>query len=65
MMTEINDRLLKQAEVAEITGMSSAWLEMSRFKGTGIRFCKLGRAIRYKYSDVMEFINDHMVGTGI
>lgn len=59
------DRLLTQQQVVEWTGMSAAWFEMSRFKGTNIPYCKCGRAVRYRTSDILNWINDHMVGAGI
>lgn len=64
-MAEQMDRLLTQQQVAEWTGMSSAWFEMSRFKRTGIPYVKCGRAVRYRTSDVQNWINDHYVSTGI
>lgn len=64
-MATQQDKLLTQKEVVEWTGMSPAWFEMSRFKGTGIPFCRLGRAIRYRTSDVQRWIEANMVGTGI
>jgi predicted DNA-binding transcriptional regulator AlpA len=51
-MAEQIDRLMNQKQVAEILGMSEAWLEISRFKKTGIPYIKIGRAVRYRTSDV-------------
>jgi len=65
IMVEQVDRLLTQQQVVEWTGMSPAWFEMNRFKAKGIPFVRLGRAVRYRTSDVQRWINDHMVGTGI
>lgn len=59
----IQDRLLRQKEVAEQIGMSEAWLEMHRFRKTGIPFVKLDRACRYRSSDVQRWIEEHMVST--
>ena len=64
-MAEQQDKLLTQTQVVEWTGMSSAFFEMSRCKGTGIPYVKLGRAVRYRSRDVQQYIDDHMVGTGI
>jgi predicted DNA-binding transcriptional regulator AlpA len=50
------DRLLKQGEVAELIAMSPAWLEQQRFKKTGLPVVRIGRACRYRLSDVLEFI---------
>jgi predicted DNA-binding transcriptional regulator AlpA len=64
-MTEQYDRLLNQKEVADWIGMSEAWLEQCRFKGIGIPYIKLGRACRYKKSEVQRGIDDHIVTSGI
>lgn len=64
-MADQIDKLLTQQQVVEWTGMSSAWFEMSRFKGTGMPYVKIGRSVRYRTSDVQRWINDHLVGTGI
>jgi hypothetical protein len=65
IVTEQIDRLLTQQQAVEWTGMSPAWFEMARFKGTGIPYVKMGRAVRYREKDITKFINDHMIGTGI
>ncbi len=64
-MTEQYDRLLNQKEVAEWLGMSEAWLEQCRFRGIGIPYIKIGRACRYKKSEVQRWIDDHIVAAGI
>ncbi len=64
-MAEQIDRLLSQQQVVEWTGMSPAWFEMARFKGTGIPYVKIGRAVRYKFSDIQKFVTDNTVATGI
>lgn len=64
MSVEIH-KLLNQKAACEITGMSPAWFEMSRFKGTGIPYVKIGRAVRYREQDIAKFISDHLVGAGV
>jgi predicted DNA-binding transcriptional regulator AlpA len=64
-MSEAIDRLISQADVADWTGMSKAWLEQSRFRGTGIPYVKIGKAVRYRTSDVQRFINEHVISAGI
>lgn len=61
----IPDRLLTQAQVSEIICMSEAWLEQSRFKGTGLPYVKIGRSIRYRSSDINSFVTANVVGSGI
>jgi predicted DNA-binding transcriptional regulator AlpA len=50
------DPLLHPARVAKILGVSSSWLAKSRMNGTGPRFVKIGRAVRYALSAVHEYI---------
>jgi hypothetical protein len=44
---EIIDPLLYPAHVAKLLGLSLSWLAKSRLNGTGPRFIKIGRAVRY------------------
>jgi predicted DNA-binding transcriptional regulator AlpA len=50
------DPLLHPAQVAKLLGVSSSWLAKSRLNGTGPRFIKIGRAVRYGQSAVRDFI---------
>jgi predicted DNA-binding transcriptional regulator AlpA len=63
-MDEINGRLLRQAEVAKMIGMSEAWLEQSRFHGTGIPYIKIGRSVRYRSQDVQRWLQERYVTCG-
>jgi predicted DNA-binding transcriptional regulator AlpA len=50
------DPLLHPVQVAKLLGVSSSWLAKSRLNGTGPRFIKIGRAVRYARSAVRDFI---------
>jgi predicted DNA-binding transcriptional regulator AlpA len=50
------DPLLYPAHVAKVLGVSLSWLAKSRLNGTGPRFIKIGRAVRYAQSAVREYI---------
>lgn len=50
------DTLLYPAQVAKLLGVSNSWLAKSRLTGTGPRFIKIGRAVRYAMSAVREYI---------
>jgi predicted DNA-binding transcriptional regulator AlpA len=52
----MNDKLLNQKEVKEITGLADSTLEQWRLKGKGPRFIKLGRLVRYRLSDLQSYI---------
>lgn len=57
-----NDKiLLNEAEVAEMTGLSKRTLQAWRYRGGGPPFIKLGRAVRYRKSDIVEWINEQAV----
>lgn len=49
-------RLMNQRDLAGYLGKSTAWCERARWAGEGPRFIKLGRHVRYKSEDVMEWI---------
>lgn len=52
----MNEKLLTQKEVKEITGLADSTLEQWRLKGKGPRFIKLGRLVRYRLSDLQNYI---------
>jgi len=55
------DELYTQAEVAEATKMSIAWMERKRWEGGGIPFVLMGkRAVRYRAVDVNDYIASKM-----
>jgi predicted DNA-binding transcriptional regulator AlpA len=54
--TNETDPLLHPAQVAKLLGVSLSWLAKSRLTGTGPRFIKIGRAVRYAMSAVREYI---------
>ena len=50
-------------EVAEITGRALSTLINERFLGKGIPYIKIGKSVRYKYEDVIEFMESNRVET--
>jgi predicted DNA-binding transcriptional regulator AlpA len=57
------DPLLHPAQVADLLSVSLSWLAKSRLNGTGPRFIKIGRAVRYAMSAVREFILSRQRGS--
>lgn len=51
--------LLTPLDVAKITGKTQASLTCDRFEGKGLPFVKIGRLVRYRKQDVLDFINGH------
>lgn len=59
--------LLHERDAANILGMSIAWMQKARYLGNGPRYVKVagqsGRAVRYKVSDLTDYINSNLVET--
>lgn len=51
------DRLLTECEVADLLNISVRTLQAWRVRGGGPRFIKVGRAVRYRLSDVQDWID--------
>lgn len=51
--------LAKTKSVAQYIGVSEQRLANMRMEGTGPEFIRLGRAIRYKWSAVEAWVNEH------
>lgn len=52
--------LLDTKQAATIIGMSEAFLERDRWAGAKIPFIRIGsRAVRYRLSDLMEYIESN------
>lgn len=48
--------LLREEEVARLLNLEIATLRRWRWAGRGPRFVKLGSAVRYRFDDLNEFI---------
>ncbi len=53
------DALLYPSEAAYLRGQSEGTLANERVKGGGCTFIKLGRSIRYRRADVLQWIADN------
>jgi predicted DNA-binding transcriptional regulator AlpA len=51
------DSLLDQKRAARFLGLSVRTLERHRVAGTGPRFARLGRLIRYRENDLKEWVD--------
>jgi predicted DNA-binding transcriptional regulator AlpA len=47
---------MDQKTVATYVGKSCAWFERARMLGEGPRFVKLGRHVRYRAEDILDWI---------
>lgn len=52
--------LLHQKEAAHILGLSVRTLERHRLAGTGPRYVRLGRLVRYRPQDLVEFVDRNL-----
>jgi hypothetical protein len=57
----IEDRLLTEIEAAQLRSQSVRTLQAERLRGGGCPYVKIGRSVRYRYSDVLRFIDSHLV----
>lgn len=57
----MKERLLNEKEVAEMLGLSRSTLQKRRHYGKKPCFKKLGSSVRYKLSDINEFIEENSV----
>ncbi|HEV2545763.1 MAG TPA: helix-turn-helix domain-containing protein [Stellaceae bacterium] len=53
------DQLLTEKEAANITGFSVYWFQRKRWEGGGPPFVKFQRAVRYRESDLVAWIEAH------
>jgi excisionase family DNA binding protein len=57
------ERLLTQAEASELLRLSERTLERQRVAGTGARFVRLGKSIRYRERDLVAWVEARVVGS--
>ena len=55
--------LLSAREAAALLHLSERTLERFRVSGTGPKFVRLGRSIRYRLTDIEAFITTGVVGS--
>ena len=55
--------LISQSELAKYLNKSEAWCERARWLGIGPPFVKLGRSVRYRLSDIEEYIEANLIAT--
>ena len=53
--------LFDQETPAALFDCSSAKMERSRWDGTGIPFVKIGRSVRYRKIDILNYLNNQKI----
>ena len=54
---------LKEQDVAEMLSLSLSALRNARGLGRGIPYVKLGKTVRYKQQDILDYAEKGRVGT--
>lgn len=54
---------LNEHQVSDITNLALSTLRNQRFQGRGIPYYKVGRAVRYNYQDVIDFMEACKIST--
>ena len=54
------ERILNQKDVARLLGVSTRTLERHRVAGTGPRYTLLGKLVRYRQSDLADYVERHL-----
>ena len=60
---ETRIKYITEKEVSEITGRALSTLRNERFLGKGIPYFKIGKSVRYRLDDVIEFMESKRVET--
>lgn len=55
------DKLLKEQDVADILSIPVSTLRDWRFRKVGPTYCKIGRHVRYKQSDIDGFVSSRTI----
>lgn len=58
---EFENQWVTEKQAAKMMGLSVAWFQRSRWKGSPIPYTKFGRAVRYKLSDIHSFMDANKV----
>lgn len=56
-----DDCLLSEREASRLLGVSPAWLARDRWHGPSIPFVKIGKQVRYRRADLLDYIGRHVV----
>jgi predicted DNA-binding transcriptional regulator AlpA len=56
--SHLRDRWVTEQEGSVVTGMSVPWFQRKRWEGGGPPYTKLGRAVRYKLSDLVAWMEE-------
>ena len=58
---KVPDNIALPSAVAEAVGISDNALRQQRYRGGGPRFIRVGSRVRYRWSDVEQWLDEHAV----
>lgn len=61
MATLDEKHMLTEREVSQLLSISLSRLRQDRMYGRGLPFHKIGRSVRYAYSDIVKFLDSTRV----
>ncbi|MDA8163334.1 MAG: helix-turn-helix domain-containing protein [Desulfobacteraceae bacterium] len=61
MSIELADRWMQEREVAAMTGIAVSTLQNDRYLGQGLPYVKVGRSVRYRLKDVVDWMESRTV----
>ncbi|MBI2834772.1 MAG: helix-turn-helix domain-containing protein [Acidobacteria bacterium] len=56
-----SQEILREVDAARFIGMSRAYLRMSRWRGSGPPYLRIGRSIRYRVAALDKWLDTHRV----
>lgn len=56
---DLPDRLLTPEQYAQFVGTTIGNLAVQRHKGEGPRFVKCGKSVRYRWSDIVAWLDEN------
>jgi hypothetical protein len=57
----VRDDIAFPDQVAEALGISPDALKQMRYRGAGPRYIKVGARVRYRWSDVQKYFDEHAI----
>jgi hypothetical protein len=57
------ERYLTERETSRVTGFALPTLRNHRNKGIGLPCVKVGRAVRYRWTDIIMYMESHKIQT--
>jgi hypothetical protein len=63
-MPKLDDQLATPEQVAESLNVTISTLAQQRYRGIGLPYIRVGRAVRYRWADVQAYLDARTVKPG-